>query len=177
MEQAGRKILLCYQTSNTVETRNRHGKKCLLLSSTSLPERRGGQLTFMETLFLDCSLAGVHYSSAVHCWNILLRNVSVCKWGLGPHSHVMFCQKLLQPFFLTCVTCCLCPAHLRVSREMKMLQSISSDERATRTRTPCFHSGTHHFEQPWLNEQFWVIPLCWNLLMAFPSLKYKRNNK
>lgn len=39
-------------------------KKCLLLSFTSLSERRGGQLTFMETLFLDCSLAGVHYRSA-----------------------------------------------------------------------------------------------------------------
>lgn len=39
-------------------------KKCPLLSSTSLSERRGGQLTFMETLFLDCSLAGVHYRSA-----------------------------------------------------------------------------------------------------------------
>lgn len=72
MKRAGRKIPHCYQTPNEEEERERKGErgKCLFSSSTSFSWRSCGQVTFMETLFLDCSLAGVHYSSALR-WNIL----------------------------------------------------------------------------------------------------------
>lgn len=72
MKRAERKIPHCYQTPNAEEERERGGKKCLFSSSTSFSWRRCGQVTFMETLFLDCSLAGVHYSSALR-WNILCK--------------------------------------------------------------------------------------------------------
>lgn len=51
-------------TPRTGREIERKREKCLSSSSTSFSWRSGGQVTFMETLFPDCSLAGVHYSSA-----------------------------------------------------------------------------------------------------------------
>lgn len=72
MKHAERKIPpLLPNTQHGRKGRERE-KKCLFSSSTSFSCRRCGQVTFMETLFLDCSLAGVHYSSAYR-WNILCK--------------------------------------------------------------------------------------------------------
>lgn len=76
MERAGKKCTppprthtnthtpLLPNTPRTGREIERKREKCLRSSSTSFSWRSGGQVTFMETLFLDCSLAGVHYSSA-----------------------------------------------------------------------------------------------------------------
>lgn len=82
--------------------RERKREKCLLPSSTSFSWRSGGQVTFMETLFLDCCLARLHYSSAppLKLKILSLPNVSVCKWGLSRSiaCHVLF--KVVATFFL-----------------------------------------------------------------------------
>lgn len=118
--------------------------------STSLPERRGGQLTFMETLFLDCSLAGVHYSSAVHRWNILCEMSAYANEDSALSRMSCFvksCRSLsfqLVLFAVSALPTPLSPERWRYSRSFQRTKGW-------REQRHSFHCGTQHFKQPWLN--------------------------
>lgn len=138
-------------------------KKCLLLSSTSLSERQGGQLTFMETLFLDCSLAGVHYRSACR-WNILCKMSAYVNEESAPHlCFAKSCCNL--SFQLMFVTCCCPPSSLN--------KSFSSNWRSKRGRNKwqgriyVVFIETDHWRQPPLNKYSNFIYLFFMILSCF----------